>query len=97
MVAYRRVSNKQSYDLKYFGPLDLLSRTRGGPFQEVGPHGGCMAKYSKVPVNTRLTADLNLAVNQRIKAVKRGSTTDVKKGSALVHKYNNMPIKKCVR
>ena len=36
-------------------------------------------------------------VNQRIKAVKRGSTTDVKKGSALVHKYNNMPIKKCVR
>ena len=30
--------------------------------------------------NTRLTADLNLAVNQRIKAVKRGSTTDVKKG-----------------
>ena len=56
-----------------------------------------MAKYSKVPVNTRLTADLNLAVNQRIKAVKGGSTTDVKKGSALVHKYNNMPIKKCVR
>ena len=47
--------------------------------------------------NTRLTADLNLVVNQRIKAVKRGSTTDVKKGSALVHKYNNMPIKKCVR
>ena len=47
--------------------------------------------------NTRLTADLNLAINQRIKAVKRGSTTDVKRGSALVHKYNNMPIKKCVR
>ena len=47
--------------------------------------------------NTRLTADLNLAVNQRIKAVNQGSTTDVKKGSALVHKYNNMPIKKCVR
>ena len=47
--------------------------------------------------NTRLTADLNLAVNRRIKAVKWGSTTDVKKGSALVHKYNNMPIKKCVR
>ena len=47
--------------------------------------------------NTRLTADLNLAVNQRIKAVNQGSTTDVKKGSALVHKYNSMPIKKCVR
>ena len=47
--------------------------------------------------NTRLTADLNLAVNQRIKAVNQGSTTDVKKGSTLVHKYNNMPIKKCVR
>ena len=47
--------------------------------------------------NTRLTADLNLAVNQRIKAVNQGSTTDVKKGSALVHKYNNMPVKKCVR
>ena len=29
--------------------------------------------------NTRLTADVKLAVNQRIKAVKRGSTTDVKK------------------
>ena len=43
--------------------------------------------------NTRLTADLNLAVNQRIKAVKRGSTTDVKKGSALVHKYNTCQSK----
>ena len=37
--------------------------------------------------NTRLKADLNLAVNQRIKtAVKRGFSTDVKKGSALMNK-----------
>ena len=47
--------------------------------------------------NTCLKADLNLAVNQRIKtAVKRGFTFDVKKGSALMHKYDNMPIKECV-
>ena len=37
--------------------------------------------------NTRLKADLNLAINQRIKtAVKRGFNTEVKKGSALMHK-----------
>ena len=47
--------------------------------------------------NTRLKADLNLAINQRIKTtVKRGFNTEVKKGSALMHKYDNMPIKECV-
>ena len=37
--------------------------------------------------NTRLKANLNLAVNQRIKtAVKLGFNSDVKKGSSLMHK-----------
>ena len=54
VVAYERsrslTGESLSYDLKYFGLLDLWSRIRGGRFQalEVGPHGGCMAKHSKL-------------------------------------------------
>ena len=54
VVAYERsrslTGESLSYDLKYFGSLvsGLWSRIRGGRFQEVGPHGGCMAKYSKL-------------------------------------------------
>ena len=52
VVAYERsrslTGESLSYDLKYFGLLDLWSRIRGGRFQGVGARGGCMAKYSKL-------------------------------------------------
>jgi len=54
VVAYERsrslTGESLSYDLKYFGLLDLWSRIRAGRFQalEVGPHRACVAKHSKL-------------------------------------------------
>lgn len=54
-----------------------------------------MVKCSKLVQHSSFNkVDVNLAVNQRIKtAVKPRFTSDVKKGSALMHIHNNIPIK----